>query len=60
MADQIQEMFLDIPKDFINDGRQFINRCTKRTFNLPVACSAQAYSIQAHWTARDPYSEHSS
>jgi len=28
MADQIQE-FLDMPKDFIKDGTQFLNRCTK-------------------------------
>ncbi|KAH8587567.1 hypothetical protein B0O99DRAFT_526504 [Bisporella sp. PMI_857] len=28
MADQVQEL-LDVPKDFIRDGTQFINRCTK-------------------------------
>ncbi|KAM3064965.1 membrane component of ER translocation apparatus protein [Rutstroemia sp. NJR-2017a BVV2] len=28
MSDQIQE-FMDIPRDFIKDGTQFINRCTK-------------------------------
>ncbi|TVY57559.1 putative protein transport protein Sec61 subunit gamma [Lachnellula cervina] len=28
MSDQIQE-FLDIPKEFITEGRQFVNRCTK-------------------------------
>ncbi|ESZ93197.1 hypothetical protein SBOR_6429 [Sclerotinia borealis F-4128] len=28
MADQIQE-FMDIPRDFIKDGTQFINKCTK-------------------------------
>jgi len=34
MSDQIQE-FMDIPRDFIKDGTQFINRCTKRTYNSP-------------------------
>lgn len=29
MSDQIQEL-MDIPRDFIQDGTQFINRCTKR------------------------------
>jgi len=29
MSDQIQD-FLDIPRDFIKDGTQFVNRCTKR------------------------------
>jgi len=28
MSDQIQEL-LAIPQDFIKDGTQFINRCTK-------------------------------
>jgi len=28
MSDQISE-FMDIPRDFIKDGTQFINRCTK-------------------------------
>ncbi|PSS12457.1 hypothetical protein M430DRAFT_144713 [Amorphotheca resinae ATCC 22711] len=28
MADQIQE-FMEIPRDFIKDGTQFIHRCTK-------------------------------
>ncbi|KAI0432026.1 hypothetical protein F5Y14DRAFT_52149 [Nemania sp. NC0429] len=28
MADQITEFF-DVQKDFIKDGTQFINRCTK-------------------------------
>jgi len=28
MSDQIQE-FLELPRDFIKDGTQFINRCTK-------------------------------
>ncbi|KAI1635510.1 hypothetical protein F4809DRAFT_613463 [Biscogniauxia mediterranea] len=28
MAEQIQEFF-DVPKDFIKEGTQFINRCTK-------------------------------
>ncbi|RDW63827.1 SecE protein [Coleophoma crateriformis] len=28
MSDQIQEI-LDIPRDFVHDGTQFINRCTK-------------------------------
>lgn len=29
MADQVKE-FLDLPRDFLKDGTQFINRCTKR------------------------------
>ncbi|KAL2065396.1 hypothetical protein VTL71DRAFT_3066 [Oculimacula yallundae] len=28
MSDQIQE-FMDIPRDFVRDGTQFLNRCTK-------------------------------
>ncbi|ATZ45401.1 putative translocase sec61 complex gamma subunit protein [Botrytis fragariae] len=28
MADQIQE-FMEIPRDFIKDGTQFVNKCTK-------------------------------
>lgn len=28
MADQFQEL-IDIPKNFINDGTLFVNRCTK-------------------------------
>ena len=32
MADQI----LDVPKEFIKDGGQFINRCTKREFFFPL------------------------
>lgn len=29
MADQIQE-FLDVPKDFVKEGTQFLAKCTKR------------------------------
>ena len=28
MADQVQE-FLEIPREFVKDGTQFINKCTK-------------------------------
>ncbi|KAH7037141.1 uncharacterized protein B0I36DRAFT_313412 [Microdochium trichocladiopsis] len=28
MADQLQE-FLDVPKDFVREGTQFMTRCTK-------------------------------
>ncbi|KAF8853949.1 secE/sec61-gamma protein [Acephala macrosclerotiorum] len=28
MSDQLQE-FMDIPRDFIKEGTQFVNRCTK-------------------------------
>ncbi|CZR58441.1 BfCon[1562] membrane component of ER protein translocation apparatus [Phialocephala subalpina] len=28
MSDQLQE-FLDIPRDFVKEGTQFVNRCTK-------------------------------
>ena len=30
MSDQVQEI-LDIPREFIKDGMQFMNRCQKRT-----------------------------
>jgi protein transport protein SEC61 subunit gamma and related proteins len=30
MSDQMKDL-ADIPKDFIKDGTQLINRCTKRT-----------------------------
>jgi len=29
MSDQIQE-FLDVPKDFVKEGTQFLTKCTKR------------------------------
>ncbi|KAL2353737.1 secE/sec61-gamma protein [Cryomyces antarcticus] len=28
MSDQIREM-MDVPRDFLKDGTQFLNRCTK-------------------------------
>ncbi|KAF2460419.1 hypothetical protein BDY21DRAFT_335364 [Lineolata rhizophorae] len=28
MADQMKEL-MDVPRDFLKDGTQFINRCTK-------------------------------
>ncbi|KXJ93755.1 hypothetical protein Micbo1qcDRAFT_158619 [Microdochium bolleyi] len=28
MADQLQE-FLDVPKDFVKEGTQFLTKCTK-------------------------------
>ncbi|KAH8667424.1 hypothetical protein BGZ60DRAFT_528726 [Tricladium varicosporioides] len=28
MSEQLQE-FMDIPRDFVKEGTQFINRCTK-------------------------------
>jgi protein transport protein SEC61 subunit gamma-like protein len=31
MADHVQEM-LDVPREFLKDGVQFINRAQKRTF----------------------------
>ena len=31
MSEQFQEI-LDIPREFIKDGMQFINRCQKRTW----------------------------
>jgi hypothetical protein len=33
MADQVQEM-LDVPREFLKDGIQFINRAQKRTSSL--------------------------
>ena len=32
MADQLKEI-ADIPRDFLRDGTQFVNRCTKRTLS---------------------------
>ncbi len=31
MSEQIQEI-LDIPREFVKDGMQFLNRCQKRTW----------------------------
>jgi len=31
MSDQLKD-FADIPREFLQDGKQFINRCTKRRF----------------------------
>lgn len=31
MADQLKE-FAELPRDFLKDGTQFLNRCTKRTY----------------------------
>lgn len=33
MADTVQEI-LDVPKEFVKDGTQFIKRCQKRMFLL--------------------------
>lgn len=30
MSEQVQEL-LDIPRDFLKDGMQFIHKCQKRT-----------------------------
>lgn len=39
MADQIQEI-LDVPREFVKEGVQFLNRCQKRTIlPIPVAGS---------------------
>ncbi|TQS38762.1 hypothetical protein Golomagni_00719 [Golovinomyces magnicellulatus] len=35
MADQIQEI-MDIPREFVKDGSQFLNRCTKRMITIPL------------------------
>jgi len=32
MADQVQEI-LDVPREFLKDGVQFMNRAQKRTFS---------------------------
>lgn len=31
MSDQVKEL-LEVPRDFVKEGTQFINRCTKRTW----------------------------
>ena len=44
MSDQVQE-FLDIPKDFVKDGTQFLTRCTKRTANFFAHLSLRSLLI---------------
>lgn len=40
MADQAKEL-LEVPRDFLKDGKQFLNRCTKRMSLLPSAMETQ-------------------
>lgn len=37
MSDQVQEL-LNVPREFLREGVQFVNRSQKREF--PVACAA--------------------
>ena len=46
MSDQIQE-FMDIPKDFFNEGTLFIRKCTKRTSSPPRCLLAFPNTPQA-------------
>lgn len=39
MADSVQEI-LDVPKEFVKDGTQFIKRCQKRARTLPLCPAA--------------------
>lgn len=36
MSDQVKEL-LDVPRDFLKEGTQFVNRCTKRSSSALVA-----------------------
>ena len=36
MADQLKD-FAEIPRDFLKDGTQFLNRCTKRTSSQDIS-----------------------
>jgi hypothetical protein len=46
MADQLREL-ADLPKEFLRDGTQFLNRCTKRTIpaNQNPMMSAADYTL---------------
>jgi hypothetical protein len=44
MADQLQEI-LDVPREFLKDGIQFINRAQKRTCPCIIAGPSGAW----HW-----------
>jgi protein transport protein SEC61 subunit gamma-like protein len=47
--DQAKE-FLEMPREFVKDGRQFITRCSKRTFPLgqPSFTHQQSHRISHH------------
>lgn len=48
MADQVQEM-LDVPREFLKDGIQFINRAQKRTSIAFLPClSTHAQTCSGH------------
>lgn len=38
--DQAKE-FLEMPREFVKDGRQFITRCSKRTSSLPISLRSE-------------------
>ena len=43
--DQAKE-FLEMPREFVKDGRQFITRCSKRTSSLPVLSRSVAKGLK--------------
>lgn len=43
--DQAKE-FLEMPREFVKDGRQFITRCSKRTSSLPVLSRSIAKDLE--------------
>jgi len=48
MADQVQEM-LDVPREFLKDGIQFINRAQKRTSIAFLPClPTHAHTCSGH------------
>jgi hypothetical protein len=40
--DQAKE-FLEMPREFVKDGRQFITRCSKRMLSLPQIFPSSRY-----------------
>ncbi|CAG8492936.1 1403_t:CDS:2 [Diversispora eburnea] len=53
MSDQIKE-FVEVPRQFVKEGTQFINRCTK-----PDRRGIYFSNYGIHWVLRkvDPYSD---
>ena len=51
MADQIQEL-LDVPREFLKDGIQFINRAQKRTSPNPASCVLFSAASALHLASR--------
>lgn len=55
MADQVQEM-LDVPREFLKDGIQFINRAQKRmsSFSQALTGITQKTQITNSTSSRPP------